>query len=146
MTDVATGTRRGESFASAAPRWDAAKFGSWLRTGLDIWVHPLASRGQRAIAFRPLILDPDRDPLPGLVDAAQMIPGGLERLRDAKQIPCGAAFQFEFDLLDAAFALGRDDPAVIDGKFQFAAFGADRHGDAMYRGLEDRFQFAPQLL
>src|SRR4051794_13933884 len=41
----------------------------------------------------------------------------LQRLRDTKQIPCRAAFQFEFDLLDAACAPGRDDPAVINGKF-----------------------------
>ena len=35
---------------------------------------------------------------------------------------------------------------MINGKLQFAASGADWQGDAMYRGLEDRLQLAPQLV
>jgi hypothetical protein len=72
-----------ESFAATAARWDVAKFGSWLRAGLDSWFHQRATAGRRAVAFRPLLLNPDRDPVAPIVDAVEAIPGALERLRDA---------------------------------------------------------------
>jgi hypothetical protein len=72
-----------ESFAGAAAHWDTAKFGSWIRAGLDSWFHPRATAGLRAVAFRPLVLNPDRDPIVQLVDSVEAIPGGLERVRDA---------------------------------------------------------------
>jgi hypothetical protein len=71
------------SFESVAARWDTARFESWLRKGVDAWFHPRATPGQRAVAFQPLILDPDRDPVHQLVDAVERIPGSLEQLRDA---------------------------------------------------------------
>jgi hypothetical protein len=72
-----------ESFAGATAHWDAAKFGSWMRAGLDCWFHPSATAGLRTVAFRPLILNPDRDPVAQLIDSMEAIPGALERLRDA---------------------------------------------------------------
>src|SRR4051794_10630198 len=72
-----------ESFPAVAANWDAAKFGSWVRAGLDSWFHPSATAGVRAVAFRPLTLNPDRDPVAQFVDSVEAIPGGLERLRDA---------------------------------------------------------------
>ena len=57
-----------ESFAGAAARWDTARFGSWIRAVLDFWFHPRATAGLRAVAFRPLVLNPDRDPIVQLVD------------------------------------------------------------------------------
>jgi hypothetical protein len=71
------------AFASAAAGWNVALYGRWLRAGLDCWFHPQTTPGQRAIAFRPLILDSERDPIAQVIDAVTAIPGGLERLRDA---------------------------------------------------------------
>jgi hypothetical protein len=70
-------------FTSAAAQWSVAFYGRWLRTGLDSWFHSQTTAGRRAIAFRPLILDSERDPITQAVDAVTAIPGGLERLRDA---------------------------------------------------------------
>lgn len=72
-----------ENFASSASQWDVAGYGRWLRAGLDAWFHPRTTLGGRAVAFQPLILNPDRDPVAPLIDAAEAVPAGLERLRDA---------------------------------------------------------------
>jgi hypothetical protein len=71
-----------ESLAVSAAKWTPAEYGIWLRTGLDRWCHPLTTPGGRAVAFRPLILNPDRDPVAPLIDAMETVPGGREHLRE----------------------------------------------------------------
>ncbi|MEA2887453.1 MAG: hypothetical protein QOD11_1813 [Bradyrhizobium sp.] len=72
-----------ESLAVSAAKWGPADYSMWLRAGLDRWFHPSTTPGWRAVAFRPLILNPDRDPVAQLIDAIETVPGGRERLRDA---------------------------------------------------------------
>jgi hypothetical protein len=83
MTQVGQDTDPADNLAASAAKWDVAGYGSWVRTGLDRWFHPRTTPGGRAVAFRPLILNPDRDPVAPLIDAVDTVPGGRERLRDA---------------------------------------------------------------
>lgn len=69
--------------AVTAAKWTPAEYSNWFRTGLDTWFHPAATPGLRAVSFRPVILDPDIDPVAPVIDAIDAVPGGRERLRGA---------------------------------------------------------------
>lgn len=69
--------------AALAAKWSSAGYSTWFRIGLDSWFHPATTPGMRAVAFRPLVLNPDRDPVAPIVDAVEAVPGGREGLRDA---------------------------------------------------------------
>src|SRR5262249_50576815 len=61
----------------------------------------------------------------------------LHHLCNAEEVGRPAALQFKFDLLDPAFTSPRYYVTTVDGQFDFAPIGMNRHNDPMDGGFED---------
>src|SRR5215468_8400899 len=62
----------------------------------------------------------------------------LHHLCNAEEVGGPPAFQFKFDLLDPAFMSPRYYVTTVDGEFDFAPIGENRHNDAMDGGFRRR--------